>query len=452
MRPIYGDSIPPEVLDSLGLTAEHRELALAVGVESHMIVPLESRGRAVGAIHLSSPLKAHYTPADRELADLFARRVALALDNAQLYHAAVEASRARDQFLATVSHELRTPMTATLGWVRMLTLGRLDQDTHTLALEAIERSTRAQARLIEDILDVSGIVTGKFRLETGPVDLPGVIEDAIATLRPAADARQIAVTVDTAGWSGVLHGDANRLQQVIWNLVSNATKFGHRGGHIDVQLRRIEQVAQLTVADDGAGIEPSFLPHVFERFRQADASLTRAHGGLGLGLAIVRHLVELHGGTVRAESAGPGHGSRFVVELPLVARDSPTIDRVPAAALPRLDAKRVLVVDDEADARTMLSTILRRCGATVTVAASADEALLAMQEPHDLVITDIAMPGQDGFAMMSKLRVAGNRTKAIALTAMADAAKHPAAGEFDRILRKPVDPLELAQAVANELA
>src|SRR5260221_2414969 len=199
-RPVYGDSIPPDVLDSLGLTTEHRELALLIGIESHMIVPMESRGRAVGAIHLSSPLKAHYSVADRELAHLFARRVALALDNAQLYHAAVEASRARDQFLAPVSHELRTPMTATLGWVRMLTLGRLDQDTQAMALEAIERSTRAQARLIEDILDVSGIVSGKFRMETGPVDLPGVIEDAIATLRPAADARQMVVTVDTAGW------------------------------------------------------------------------------------------------------------------------------------------------------------------------------------------------------------------------------------------------------------
>lgn len=451
MRPVYGDSIPLERLNSLGLSSEHRELALSIGVESHMIIPMESRGRAVGAIHLSSPLRAHYTAADRELANLFARRVALALDNAQLYHAAVEASRARDQFLATVSHELRTPMTATLGWVRMLTLGRLDQDTHELALEAIERSTRAQARLIEDILDVSGIVTGKFRLETGPVDLQAVIGDAIATLKPAADAKQIVVTIDTAGWSGVLQGDANRLQQVIWNLVSNATKFGHRGGRIDVRLRRAGHTAQLTVADDGSGIEPEFLPHVFERFRQADASLTRAHGGLGLGLAIVRHLVELHGGTVRAESAGTDRGTTFRIELPLVAHAHPAAEDVASMAFPRLDAKRVLVVDDEADARTMVSAVLRRCGADVTTAASAEEALLALREPQDLLITDIAMPGQDGFALIEKVRTRGSNTKAIALTAIADAANHPSAGEFNRILRKPVDPLDLARAVAKEL-
>jgi PAS domain S-box-containing protein len=449
MKPQYGDSIPRELLDSLGLTAEHRELALAIGVEAYMIVPMEARGRAVGAIHLSSPRTAHYREHDRGLAGLFARRVAMALDNAQLYHGAVEASRAKDQFLATVSHELRTPMTATLGWVRMLGMGHTDDETRTLALEAIERSTRAQARLIDDILDVSGIVTGKFRLETGPVDLPAVIENAIATLRPAAEAKQIAIGVDSAGWSGVLQGDANRLQQVIWNLFSNAVKFGRRGGRIDVRLRRADQLARLTVTDDGTGIEAAFLPHVFERFRQADASLTRAHGGLGLGLAIVRHLVELHGGTVHAESEGSERGATFTVELPLTAY-GPAGNAIPAVIpLPRLDMKRVLVVDDEDDARSMVSAILRRCGAAVTTASSADEALTAMAEPHDLVITDLAMPGQDGFALVEKLRIRGDQTKAIALTAIADVSGHP---EFLRILRKPIDPMDLARAVAKELS
>jgi signal transduction histidine kinase len=448
MKPQYGDSIPRELLDSLGLSAEHHALALAIGVEAYMIVPMEARGRAVGAIHLSSPQQAHYREHDRELARLFARRVAMAIDNAQLYHGAVEASRAKDQFLATVSHELRTPMTATLGWVRMLTMGHTDDDTRTLALEAIERSTRAQAHLIDDILDVSGIVTGKFRLETGPVDLPTVIENAIATLRPAAEAKQIAIGVDNAGWSGVLQGDANRLQQVIWNLFSNAIKFGRRGGRIDVRLRRVDQVARLTVTDDGAGIDGAFLPHVFERFRQADASLTRAHGGLGLGLAIVRHLVELHGGTVRAESEGPERGATFTVELPLTTPGPAASDAVAAIPLPRLDTKRVLVVDDEDDARIMVSTILRRCGAAVTTASSADEALRAMAEPHDLVITDLAMPGQDGFALVEKLRIRGDQTRAIALTAIADVSGHP---EFLRILRKPIDPVDLARVVAKEL-
>lgn len=449
MKAVYGDSIPREVLDSLGLTDEHRELALAIGVESYMIVPMEARGRAVGAIHFSSALRAHYDESDRELAYLFARRVALAIDNAQLYHSALEASRAKDQFLATVSHELRTPMTATLGWVRMLLMGHVDDDGRTVGLEAIERSTRAQARLIDDILDVSGIVTGKFRLETGPFDLPTVMENAISTLTPAAEAKQITLSVDSAGWSGVMQGDANRLQQVIWNLVSNAIKFGRRGGHIEVRLRRAEQAARLTVSDDGAGIDREFLPHVFERFRQADASLTRAHGGLGLGLAIVRHLVELHGGTVRAASDGVDQGAVFTVELPLATHPHAVSDAVASVPLPRLDTKRVLVVDDEDDARTMVSTILRRCGADVTTASSADEALLAMREPHDLLITDIAMPGQDGFALMEKLRVRGDQTKAIALTAIADTAEHP---EFLRVLRKPVDPIDLARAVARELA
>jgi PAS domain S-box-containing protein len=448
MKPVYGDRIPRDLLDSLGLVSEHRQLAQTIGVESHMIVPMESRGRAVGAIHFSSPHIAHYGESDRELATHFARRVALAIDNAQLYQAAVEASRARDQFLATVSHELRTPMTATLGWVRMMTGGHLDDDTRVLALDAIDRSTRAQAHLIEDILDVSSIVTGKFRLETGPVDLPAIIDNAVGTLMPAAEAKQIAIEIDSRGWTGVLQGDENRLQQVIWNLVSNAIKFSRRGGHIGVRLRRAEGLARLTVCDDGAGIDGDFLPHVFERFRQADASLTRMHGGLGLGLAIVRHLVELHGGTVRAESAGSDQGATFTIELPLATSDHVFPDVATNSVLPRLDALRVLVVDDEADARAIVSAVLRSCGAAVTTASSAREALLALDQPHDLLITDIAMPDGDGFTLMQTLRGRGTTTKAIALTAIADAAHHPGAAAFERILRKPIDPIDLARAVA----
>jgi PAS domain S-box-containing protein len=451
LQPQYGDSIGTELLSTLQLSPAHRAAAEALGVESYMIVPLEARGHAVGAIHFSSPIQAHYTAADHDLAQLFARRVALAIDNAQLYQAALEASRARDQFLATVSHELRTPMTATLGWVRMLSLGALDADTRTVALDAIERSTRAQARLIEDILDVSSIVTGKFRLEVGPVDLPSVLDNAIAALRPAAEAKQIALEIDDAGWCGFLNGDTNRLQQVIWNLVSNAIKFGRRGGRIDVRLQRVEGLARLTVSDDGAGIEREFLPHVFERFRQADATLTRTHGGLGLGLAIVRHLVELHGGTARAESEGAGHGATFTVELPLVTQQTTTNSAVPHS-LPRLDDKRVLVVDDENDARTMVSAVLRGCGATVTTVGSAAEAMAADErERHDLLITDIAMPGEDGFSLAHRLRISGGPAKAIALSALADLADHPQAAEFTAILRKPVDPIDLARAVAITL-
>ncbi|HEY2829901.1 MAG TPA: HAMP domain-containing sensor histidine kinase, partial [Thermoanaerobaculia bacterium] len=230
-----------------------------------------------------------------------------------------EASNAKDEFLATVSHELRTPMTATLGWVRMLNLGHFDAETQKTALDAIERSTRAQAKLIEDILDVSSIVLGKFRLDLEPVDLRGVVDAAIETLRPASEAKQIAVDVDTSRWSGTVQGDADRLQQVIWNLVSNAIKFGRRGGHIGVTVERIDGHARISVADDGPGIDSALLPLVFDRFWRADSGARRTYGGLGLGLSIVRHLTELHGGTVSVTSDGADKGSTFIVDLPSAA-------------------------------------------------------------------------------------------------------------------------------------
>jgi len=285
------------------------------------VVPLIARSGTIGAVTVSSSRKNRYDTADLELAQLFARRVALALENAQLHTAAVEANRAKDEFLATVSHELRTPMTATLGWVRMLTLGSLDEETMQLAMDSIDRSTKAQARLIEDILDVSSIISGKFRLEVAPVDLRAVITNIIETLRPAATAKQIDIDVRLDS-TPVVQGDVNRLQQVVWNLLSNAIKFVPRGGHIAVQLAHSEHAARIVVSDDGPGIDPAFLPHVFERFRQADSGTARAHSGLGLGLAIVRHLAELHGGSASVESEGNGRGARFTVELPLDATQS----------------------------------------------------------------------------------------------------------------------------------
>ncbi len=333
-KPEVVHELPPEEIAKRGSDESYRDVLRRLGTQSYMTVPLIARGGTIGAITVSSRRKNRYDTADLELAQLFARRVALALENAQLHTAAIEANRAKDEFLATVSHELRTPMTATLGWVRMLTIGSLDEETMQLALDSIDRSTKAQARLIEDILDVSSIISGKFRLEIGPVDLGAVIRNAIETLRPAATAKQIAIDV-ALDFTPPVQGDANRLQQVVWNLLSNAIKFVPRGGHISAQLRRGENAARIVVSDDGPGIDPAFLPHVFERFRQADGSSARAHGGLGLGLAIVRHLAELHGGNATVESDGPGHGARFTVELPLDAAQSDAVQQMfPVTAQP----------------------------------------------------------------------------------------------------------------------
>jgi PAS domain S-box-containing protein len=318
-EPEIVNALPPEVLAQRG-NDEFRQLVGRLKSQSYMVVPLIARSGTIGAVTVGSREKQRYDQADLELAALFARRVALAIENAQLHTAAIEANRAKDAFLATVSHELRTPMTATLGWVRMLTLGIADEETKKLALDSIDRSTQAQARLIEDILDVSSIINGKFRLSVAPVDLRSVITNAIETLRPAATAKQIAIGVHL-DFTPLVEGDPNRLQQIVWNLLSNAIKFVPRGGHIEVRLVRTENAARIIVSDDGPGIDAAFLPHVFERFRQADASTARAHSGLGLGLAIVRHLAELHGGSSTAESDGAGKGATFTVELPLAASE-----------------------------------------------------------------------------------------------------------------------------------
>jgi len=317
-QPEIVNEIPPEVIAQRGDV--FRSLLGRLKSQSYLVVPLIARSGTIGAVTVGSREKQRYDQADLDLAALFARRVALAIENAQLHTAAIEANRAKDAFLATVSHELRTPMTATLGWVRMLTLGIADDETTKLALESIDRSTEAQARLIEDILDVSSIISGKFRLAVAPVDLRAVITNSIETLRPAATAKQITIEVHL-DFTPLIEGDANRLQQVVWNLISNAIKFVPRGGHIEVRLARAENAACIIVSDDGPGIEPAFLPHVFERFRQADTSIARAHSGLGLGLAIVRHLAELHGGSATAESDGLGKGATFTVELPLAASE-----------------------------------------------------------------------------------------------------------------------------------
>ncbi|HEX8152878.1 MAG TPA: PAS domain-containing protein [Thermoanaerobaculia bacterium] len=316
--------ITDDVLQRNARNAEHLAVMRELAPRCFITVPMVARDHILGTLTFMSTTMDQFAESDVELAKLLARRAAIAIDNAQLYRAAVEASRAKDEFLATVSHELRTPMTATLGWVRMIALGHVEPAMHKVAMEAIERSTRAQARLIDDILDVSSIIMGKFRLDMAAVDLPQVIEQTIETVRPATEAKSIALRVDTSGWSGMVRGDANRVQQIVWNLVSNAIKFGRQDGSIAVTLTRNDGFAQIEVSDDGQGIDPGFLPFVFDRFRQADGGAKRQHGGLGLGLAIVRHLAELHGGTVRATSEGHDRGATFIVELPIVDETSRT--------------------------------------------------------------------------------------------------------------------------------
>jgi signal transduction histidine kinase/CheY-like chemotaxis protein len=377
------------------------------------------------------------------------------------------ADRLKDEFLATVSHELRTPLSAILGWAAMLNMDELDEQTTHAALTAIERNAKAQAQIIADILDVSRIVTGKLRIDARPVELAAIIRAAVDTLQLAASAKNISLVVSFADEAGLVAGDPDRLQQIVWNLVSNTLKFTPSGGRADVHLERVNSDLELTVSDNGIGIRKEFLPHVFERFRQADSSTTRAQGGLGLGLAIVRHLVELHGGTVSAESAGAGQGAKFTVRLPVMS--SHQLEQVQteiqttggevmetATQRPDLAGLRVLLVDDEPDTLEILRVILKQFGANVRGATSttaALETLLAWQP--DVLVSDLGMPGEDGFALIERVRALkpeeGCDIPAAALTAHVreeDRILALAAG-YQTHIKKPVDPTSLARAVAS---
>jgi PAS domain S-box-containing protein len=374
-----------------------------------------------------------------------------------------DADQAKDRFLAVVSHELRTPLTAMLGWVRLLTTGMLDEATSARALPVIERNTKLLAQLIDDLLDVSGIVAGKLRLEVVPVDLVAVIESAIESVQGLVDAKSIGLKAVLDPSAGLVAGDPGRLQQVVWNLLANAIKFTPSRGRIDLRLERAGSHARLTVRDTGRGISPELLPHIFDRFRQDER--TRRHGGLGLGLAIVCHIVKLHEGTVRAESDGEDRGATLVVELPLPGEDVASAQK-PAAAYRRLDTassrlinlarRRILVVDDDADARDLLAQILGQAGAVVTVAASADEALDVLRRWRpDVLVSDIGMPGDDGYVLIRKVRALGfedgGQVRAVALTAYARSEDRVLALEagFHTHIAKPVDPLELTALIAG---
>jgi signal transduction histidine kinase len=386
----------------------------------------------------------------------------------ELAHArslAEEGSRTKDEFVATISHELRTPLNAMLGWSRMLLSGALDSARQQRAIEAIERNAVSQAQLIDDLLDISRILGGTFRLDAQTVDLVPVLEGAIEAVRPAMESKRVTFEADLRPDAGPVLGDPQRLQQVFWNLLANAAKFTPIGGSIRLALVKGAEGVEVAVSDTGEGISPDFLPHVFERFRQADPKITRKHGGLGLGLSIARHLVELHGGTIRASSEGEGKGATFCVTLPsmhaalqLKGASNGSIHRDGFASLvfpAELRGIRVLVVDDDRDTLALSAAILEACGTLATTVRSADEAMRAMTATaHDALVSDLGMPDEDGYELIRRIRALPDGRSAIpamALTAYAraeDRRKALVAG-YQMHLAKPVEPRELVCAVAE---
>jgi len=395
------------------------------------------------------------------------QRKAAEAETERLYRQAEESSRLKEEFLATISHELRTPLSAILGWARMLRLGQLSPDNTAKALDTIERNARAQAQLIDDLLDVSRIITGKLRMDVRPSDPNSFIDAAVEAVRPAADAKGVRVqkVMDTASVS--IPGDPVRLQQVVWNLLSNAIKFTPRGGRVQIRSERVNSHLEIVVSDTGQGISSDFLPHVFDRFRQADQKTSRLHGGMGLGLSIVRHLVELHGGTVSATSGGEGQGATFTVTLPITplyqvdasgGRVHPAARELlpPDNGTDRLDGLHILVVDDESDTRELLKQGLEYCGAKVSLAGSASEAVdsLASFVP-DILISDIGMPGEDGYDFIRQVRdlpaERGGKIAAIALTAYTriEDRLHALRAGYDMHVPKPVELAELVAVAAS---
>lgn len=373
------------------------------------------------------------------------------------------ANRLKDEFLATVSHELRTPLTAVLGWACMLRMGKFGEDTFDKAIDAIERNARSQSQLIDDLLDVSRIIAGKLRLKVQSVDLNAVVEAALDAVQPAADAKGIKITRSTAQLPEEVPADPDRLQQIVWNLLSNAVKFTPRHGTVNIRCGLQEDEVEIVVEDSGPGISSDFLPHVFDRFRQADGSYTRAHGGLGLGLAIARHLVELHGGTIKAVNNDAGKGATFTVRLPLLQKqdshippEPPAVPQtIPGTQLP-LTGLRILVVDDDPDGLELLTLVFTQYGATVTSASSAKDALAAYREDSiDVVVSDIQMPDVDGYQLLREVRAIADqrasRLTALAVTAHAKAEDRLRALQagYHAHVAKPVDPTELVLMLAS---
>ncbi|HEX8170302.1 MAG TPA: ATP-binding protein [Thermoanaerobaculia bacterium] len=436
------------------MAPEQSEILRELGLRSWIIAPMVAHGRTLGALTVVQARSGRrYGAEDLTLVGELARRAGSAIENARLYEAAQAASRAKDEFLATLSHELRTPLTAISGWAHMLQLGIADAETSRTAIDTIVRSAKAQSELIDDLLDLSRVTAGTLHLQVANVDLAKLAGEIVTAARPAAEAKHLTLELETETPEIIVRGDDRRLRQIVWNLVSNAVKFTDRDGTVRVRVSAHGEQARITVSDTGRGIEPAFLPYVWDRFRQADSSTSRQYGGLGLGLAVVRQLAELHGGTVRAESEGIGRGSTFIVELP-VARATDANAAAPAAtasAAP-LHGKHVLVVDDDPDARLVLRAMLEKAGSRVTAVASVEQALRMMSDDGiDVVVSDIAMPGEDGYALARRAREV-SQAPLIAVSAigagLGERDRALAAG-FAAFLPKPVDPTELADSVAR---
>ena len=472
-QPFIATGITDAMLVAAARDAEHLAAMRYLGPTSYVVMPLVANGRSVGVMTFVTTASARlYAAADLQFLQAVAERAALAVDNARAYSQARAANRAKDEFLATLSHELRTPINAIMGWAQMLQHGVVDPKRLTHAVDAIVRNAAAQARLIEDLLDLSRIISGKLRLDVELIELGSVVSAAVATFEPAADAKGLRLQSVTDDSAARVYGDRQRLQQAVWNLLSNAVKFTPRGGRVQVQVLRLNSHVEIVVSDTGEGIRAEVLPFIFDRFRQADSSSTRRHTGLGLGLAIVRHIVELHGGTVEAVSDGQDLGATFRIKLPIsvaktsVATESDlvghpaipmlTTESLATTTLPDLEGTRVLIVEDEPDAREMIAYLLRQRNAEVTVASSVDGALLALEASRpDVILSDIEMPDRDGYDLIAAIRALPSdrdaRIPAAALTAYSrseDRAKSMLAG-YDAHLSKPVDLGELIATIVR---
>ncbi len=474
--PVVRDVIAHRIAFSTDDVASEGRVSRIPGARGFAAIPLVVRDEAIGALAV---LTRHPVSDDASalatVSDLLAlgiERVRAGAERARLLEReraargeAEAANRSKDEFLAMVSHELRTPLNAITGWAAMLLQGKLDEARTRRAIETIERNARAQAQLIDDLLDISRIISGRLRLTVGKVDVSSVAEMALESVRLAADAKGVTLETRIDDGAGAITGDSDRVQQIIWNLLTNAIKFTPKGGRVTLRLVRSDETLTIEVTDTGQGIEEAFLPYVFERFKQADGSPTRAKGGLGLGLAIVRHLIELHGGQIEARSEGLGRGATFVVSLPLQApvrthtgtTVAPSFDPSRDLLRPReVEGMRVLVIDDEPDARELLKTVLESCRVDVTTAASAAEGFEQLQSLRpDVVLSDIGMPGEDGLSFIRRVRALprehGGRVPAVALTAYArleDRTRALLAG-FNGHVAKPVEPNELLAMLSS---
>jgi signal transduction histidine kinase/CheY-like chemotaxis protein len=445
------------------VSAEHGFAQMQQAVR---ISPLSHEGRVIGTLTIIEDVTERVAREAELQAQIEARTRLLASEKLARSEAE-RANRLKDEFLATISHELRNPLNAIMGWAHMMRLGNLTPANMERAVETIYRNAKSQAQLVADLLDVSRIISGKLRLDMRTVDPINIVNAAIDSIRPAADAKSIRLQTILDSSAGPISGDADRLQQIVWNLLTNAVKFTPKGGKIQVTVQRVNSHIEIVVSDSGVGISKEFLPYVFDRFRQADASTTRIHGGLGLGLSIVHQLVDLHGGTVAVASEGEGKGATFTITLPFVgvvvsekedeaAQPAQRDEVIPFEGLPSLQGLKVLVVDDEPDTRELIREVLKECGSEVITSRSAAEALEALdQYKPDILISDLGMPDEDGYSLISKIRALpaerGGQIPAAALTAYARAEDRMRVlrSGFQFHLPKPVDSAELVTVVAS---